>query len=112
MYYQEGWSNVNIHYRAEGGTWTSSPGVKMEADPLNPGYRKMIIDIGTATRLEACFNNGTNVWDSNGQKNYFFNVGNNLYIPGDNGASGQVKVGEEPVGSDPIVYLVPTSLAA
>lgn len=40
VYYKEGWTNVNIHYRAEGGTWTSAPGVKMENDSLNPGYKK------------------------------------------------------------------------
>lgn len=100
VYYQEGWSNVNIHYRAEGGIWTAVPGVAMNNDPLNPGFKKAVIDIGTATRLEACFNNGSNIWDSNGQNNYYFHVGDNLYIPGPNGAAGQVLVGEKPAGTD------------
>ncbi|WP_211296416.1 carbohydrate binding domain-containing protein [Paenibacillus donghaensis] len=111
VYYKEGWTNVNIHYRAEGGTWTSTPGVRMENDSLNSGYKKMIIDIGTANRLEACFNNGSNVWDSNGQKNYFFNVGDNIYIPGNNGSAGQVKIGEKPAGNDTVSPSVPANLA-
>jgi glycosidase/chitodextrinase len=110
VYYKEGWSKVNIHYRAEGGVWTAAPGVQMQADTINPGYKKMMIDIGTASRLEACFNNGSNIWDSNGQKNYFFNSGDNIYIPGNNGASGQVKVGEKPVGVDTIAPTVPANL--
>lgn len=111
VYYKEGWTNVNIHFRAEGGTWTAVPGVKMENDPLNSGYKKMVIDIGTATRLEACFNNGSNVWDSNSGKNYFFNVGDNIYIPGTNGAAGQVKVGEKPTGANMMVLYVSANLA-
>lgn len=111
VYYKEGWTNVNIHYRPEGGTWTSVPGVKMENDSLNPGYKKITIDIGTASRLEACFNNGSNVWDSNGQKNYFFNTGDNIYIPGINNAAGQVKLGEKPVGVDTIAPSIPANLA-
>ncbi|WP_157771439.1 carbohydrate binding domain-containing protein, partial [Paenibacillus sonchi] len=111
VYYKEGWTNVNIHYRAEGGTWTSAPGLKMENDPLNPGYKKITVDIGTASRLEACFNNGSNVWDSNGQKNYFFNTGDNIYIPGNNNAAGQVKLGEKPAGSDSAAPSIPANLA-
>ncbi|WP_052092075.1 alpha-amylase [Paenibacillus sp. FSL H7-0357] len=111
VYYKEGWTNVNIHYRAEGGTWTSVPGVKMENDSLNPGYKKITVDIGTASRLEACFNNGSNVWDTNNQKNYFFNAGDNIYIPGNNNAAGQVKLGEKPVGVDTIAPSVPANLA-
>src|SRR5690606_11485081 len=57
VYYKHGWTTANIHYRPEGGTWTSVPGVAMEQDPANPGYSKITIDIGTAARLEACFNN-------------------------------------------------------
>lgn len=83
----------------------------MANDPINPGYKKITIDIGTATRLEACFNNGSNVWDSNSQKNYFFNVGDNIYIPGINGVVGQVKIGEKPEGTDKIAPSVPANLA-
>ncbi|CAH1208194.1 hypothetical protein PAECIP111893_02856 [Paenibacillus plantiphilus] len=111
VYYKEGWTNVNIHYRAEGGTWTAVPGVKMENDPLNPGYKKITVDIGTATRLEACFNNGSGQWDSNGQGNYFFPAGDNTYIPGNNGAPGQVKVGEKPTGVDTVAPSIPANLA-
>ncbi|WP_060862650.1 carbohydrate binding domain-containing protein [Paenibacillus riograndensis] len=111
VYYKEGWTNVNIHYRAEGGTWTSAPGVKMENDPSNPGYKKITVDIGTASRLEACFNNGSNVWDNNNQKNYFFNAGDNIYIPGNNNAPGQVKLGEKPAGSDTTAPSIPANLA-
>ncbi|MFX3636645.1 MAG: carbohydrate binding domain-containing protein [Candidatus Pristimantibacillus sp.] len=111
VYYKEGWTNANIHYRAEGGAWTAVPGVAMVNDPLNQGYKKITIDIGTATRLEACFNNGSGQWDSNGQRNYFFNVGDNTYIAGSNGAAGQVKLGEKPVGADTIAPSIPANLA-
>ncbi|WP_410771428.1 carbohydrate binding domain-containing protein [Fontibacillus sp. BL9] len=74
VYYKHGYSTPYMHYRPEGGTWTSVPGLAMETSEV-PGYSKLTIDIGTATRLEACFNNGNGQWDSNNQKNYFFGTG-------------------------------------
>ncbi|MWC30933.1 carbohydrate binding domain-containing protein [Paenibacillus sp. MMS18-CY102] len=101
VYYKQGFNPANIHYRPEGGTWTAVPGVKMENDPANVGYSKITIDIGSATRLEACFNNGSGTWDNNAAKNYFFNVGNNTYTPGANNAPGKVELGVAPGDTTP-----------
>ncbi|WP_328803644.1 carbohydrate binding domain-containing protein [Paenibacillus puerhi] len=101
VYYKQGYNPAYIHYRPEGGTWTVAPGTRMENDPANPGYSKITLDIGTATRLEACFTNGSGQWDSNGQRNYFFPVGDSTYVPGANGAAGQVQPGVKPGDSTP-----------
>ncbi|WP_236347683.1 starch-binding protein, partial [Paenibacillus plantiphilus] len=83
VYYKKGYATPYIHYRPEGGTWTAVPGVKMDESEV-PGYAKYTIDLGasTATRVEAAFNNGSGQWDSNGQKNYFFNKGDNTFKAG------------------------------
>ncbi|GIO40641.1 carbohydrate binding domain-containing protein [Paenibacillus apis] len=78
VYYKHGFSTPYMHYRSEGGIWTSVPGVAMEASEV-PGYSKLTVDIGTAARLEACFNNGAGQWDSNNQRNYFFGTGTWTY---------------------------------
>lgn len=64
----------NIHYRPIGGTWTTSPGVAMT--PSNfAGFNTITLSIGSATGIEAAFNNNAGVWDSNSSKNYLINAG-------------------------------------
>ncbi|MNW40554.1 Alpha-amylase precursor [compost metagenome] len=109
VYYKQGYTTPYIHYRPEGGTWTTAPGKAMEASEV-AGYNKVTVNIGSATRLEAAFNNGSGTWDSNGQKNYFFNVGNNTYIPSANGGAGEVKLGQKP--GDSAAPTTPSNLAA
>ncbi|MFD3261218.1 carbohydrate binding domain-containing protein [Paenibacillus lentus] len=87
IYYKHGFSVPYLHYRPEGGTWTAVPGAVMEASEV-PGYSKYTVDIGTASRLEACFTDGKGNWDSNNMKNYFFGIGTWSY----NG-SGQIVSG-------------------
>lgn len=81
VYYKLGYATPYIHYRPTGGTWTTSPGVKMPAAEM-PGYTKMTINVGTATGLEAVFNNGSGTWDNNGGKNYQFPLGASTYNAG------------------------------
>ncbi|GIO87860.1 hypothetical protein J25TS5_47920 [Paenibacillus faecis] len=78
VYYKHGFTTPFIHYRPEGGNWTTAPGVAMEPSEV-AGYSKLTIDIGTASRLEACFSDGKANWDSNNQRNYFFNAGTWTY---------------------------------
>ncbi|GIP09891.1 hypothetical protein J1TS5_20610 [Paenibacillus macerans] len=78
VYYKRGFNTPYMHYRPEGGEWTAVPGVRMESSEA-AGYSKLTVDIGTAQRLEAAFNNGNNQWDSNNQRNYFFGVGTWTY---------------------------------
>lgn len=44
VYYKKGYTNPYIHYRAEGGNWTASPGVKMEDSEIQ-GYAVHTIDL-------------------------------------------------------------------
>ena len=81
--YYNGYNNPNIHYMIENGSWTSAPGVKMEASSEVSGYPYAItIDLGEATSLTACFNDGNNHWDSANGANYTFGVGTYTYSNG------------------------------
>lgn len=63
-----GWTTTNLHYRPEGGSWTAVPGVGMEA--ACTGWVKRSVDLGTATKMQAAFNNGNGVWDNNNGADY------------------------------------------
>lgn len=80
IYYKQGYTTPYIHYRPAGGTWTTSPGVAIPAAEV-AGYNKITINIGSATQLEACFNDGSGTWDSNGGSNYLFGTGTWTYTP-------------------------------
>ncbi|MFC5700257.1 carbohydrate binding domain-containing protein [Cohnella faecalis] len=80
IYYKQGYTTPYIHYKLNG-TWTSLPGVAIPAAEV-AGYNKITINIGTATQLEACFNNGSGTWDSNNGANYFFPAGTSTYNAG------------------------------
>ncbi len=68
-----GWSTVNLHYRPHGGAWTAVPGVGMEA--ACTGWVRRTVDLGSATGLQAAFNNGTGVWDNNNGADYTLPAG-------------------------------------
>jgi alpha-amylase len=51
------------------------------------GFSKITINIGIATKLEACFNNGRGVWDSNNGRTYNFEIGTSTYYPFHDGRS-------------------------
>ncbi|MWC29229.1 alpha-amylase [Paenibacillus sp. MMS18-CY102] len=81
VYYKPGYGTPYIHYRPTGGTWTTAPGVQMAAAEVS-GYFKITVDIGSATGLEAVFNNGSGTWDNNGGNNYNFGIGTWTYSSG------------------------------
>ncbi|MEU8701998.1 carbohydrate binding domain-containing protein [Streptomyces sp. NPDC048680] len=68
-----GWSTTNLHYQPAGGSWTAVPGVGMEA--ACTGWVKRSVDLGTATNMQAAFNNGNGVWDNNNGGNYTLPAG-------------------------------------
>jgi chitodextrinase len=81
VYYKQGYTAPYIHYRPTAGTWTTAPGVVMSASEV-AGYNKITINVGSATGLEALFNNGSGTWDNNGGKNYNFPLGTSTFIAG------------------------------
>nr|pir amylase A-180 - alkaliphilic eubacterium 163-26 [alkaliphilic eubacterium 163-26]CAA37453.1 precursor polypeptide (AA -37 to 1647) [uncultured bacterium] len=106
IYYQNGFDTPYVHYRPEGGNWTNAPGLKME-DSEFASYSRLTLDIGEANRAEVAFNNGRGLWDSDNENNYFFNIGDNTYIPGKNGSAGEIYGGKPRpplVGNEVIIY--------
>ncbi|WHX49899.1 carbohydrate binding domain-containing protein [Paenibacillus woosongensis] len=102
IYYKHGFTAPYIHYRPEGGTWTAVPGLAMEASEV-AGYSKYTVDIGTASRLEACFTDGKGSWDSNNMNNYFFAAGTWTYS-----GNGQITAGAPAAArSANVMYLAP-----
>lgn len=81
VYYKQGYTSPHIHYRPVGGTWTNSPGDVMPASEV-PGYNKAIINVGSASGLEAVFNNGSGSWDNNNGNNYYFPLGASTIVSG------------------------------
>ncbi|MBE5925506.1 MAG: alpha-amylase [Lachnospiraceae bacterium] len=73
IYYKKSWTNTYIHYQIGSGEWTEVPGVLMEDN--GDGYVKITIDMGVASSITACFNNGGSTWDNNGEKNYSIGPG-------------------------------------
>ncbi|GAA4929169.1 carbohydrate binding domain-containing protein [Streptomyces coeruleoprunus] len=68
-----GWSTVNLHYQPAGGSWTTVPGVGMEA--ACTGWWRRTVDLGAATSLKAAFNNGNGIWDNNNGADYTLPAG-------------------------------------
>ena len=77
IYYQNtSWSQAYIHYKAGDGTWTTTPGIKMEESNEAAGYKwKYVIDLAEADNATVCFNNGSGNWDSNNGNNYLVSAG-------------------------------------
>ena len=74
--YYNGYANPNIHYQVGNGAWTNVPGVAMTPTKDLPGYtHRYVIDLGSASYANVCFNDGNNNWDSNNGANYRFTKG-------------------------------------
>ncbi|CAL9650126.1 hypothetical protein SUDANB176_06597 [Streptomyces sp. enrichment culture] len=67
------WERYNLHYAPDGGSWTSVPGVEMEAACTD--WVKKTVTLGTAEGLQATFNNGSGTWDNNAGRNYDLGTG-------------------------------------
>nr|WP_269863716.1 family 14 glycosylhydrolase [Paenibacillus caseinilyticus] len=112
VYYKRGYATPYIHYRPAGGTWTTPPGAAMpQAEASASGYNKFTVNIGSATQLEAVFNNGSGTWDNNNSKNYLFSAGTWDYTPGANGAPGTITP-RTTAGDDLTPPTAPTNVAA
>ncbi len=83
VYYKNSsWSKAYVHYKVNG-SWTSVPGVKMEASDRSDYTWMYTIDLGDTTSATLCFNNGSGSWDSRNGSNY--TVGTGIYgISGNN----------------------------
>ncbi|MEU6157904.1 carbohydrate binding domain-containing protein [Streptomyces sp. NPDC047130] len=67
------WAAYNLHYAPDGGSWTTVPGVAMEAACTD--WVKKTVNLGTAGGLQATFNNGSGTWDNNAGQNYDLGTG-------------------------------------
>ncbi|MGW3912514.1 carbohydrate binding domain-containing protein [Streptomyces sp. NPDC005070] len=67
------WPSTYLHYAPDGGSWTTVPGVRMEAACTD--WVKKTVDLGSAAGLQATFNNGSGTWDNNGGNNYALGTG-------------------------------------
>ena len=74
-YNNSSWSDANIHYCVDNGSWTSVPGVAMEESDIDGYTWKYEIDLGTESGVQVCFNNGNNWWDSQNGANYYVTAG-------------------------------------
>lgn len=68
------WAAYNLHYAPDGGSWTTVPGVAMEAACTD--WVKKTVPLAGAEGIQATFNNGSGVWDNNGGANYDLGSGN------------------------------------
>jgi chitodextrinase len=75
VYYHlpSGWSTADIHYAPTGGAWTTAPGVAMQA--ACSGWMSSIVNLGSATGMQAAFNNNAGTWDNHGGANYALGTG-------------------------------------
>ncbi|WP_340558898.1 carbohydrate binding domain-containing protein [Streptomyces sp. GSL17-111] len=67
------WSAYHLHYAPDGGSWTSVPGVRMEAACTD--WVKKTVDLGGADGLQATFTDGSGTWDNNAGQNYDLGTG-------------------------------------
>ncbi|RKH14460.1 alpha-amylase [Corallococcus sp. CA047B] len=81
VYYKKGFTTPYMHSRPAGGTWTVTPGTAMPNAEV-AGYAKLTVSLGSATQLEAVFNNGSGTWDNNGGLNYFLPEGTSTFTAG------------------------------
>lgn len=81
--YYKGYDTPYIHYKVGNGSWTTLPGVPMEATNVMVGYSyKAVIPLGTEEECTVCFNDGNGNWDSNNGQNYIFAAGTYGYKNG------------------------------
>lgn len=106
VYYKNtaNWTTVNIHYSPTGGTWTAVPGVPMTL--ACTGWYSKAISLGSATGLQAVFNNGAGTWDNKGGANYALGMGVSAIN------AGVVTTTNPCTGVDGTAPTVPTALVA
>lgn len=85
IYYKTTNSTEYIHYKIGNGSWTTAPGVAMSSSSYS-GYKSITINVGSASTLTACFNDGNGNWDNNNSNDYSFNVSSAKEFTVENGA--------------------------
>ncbi len=80
-YYSHFGDPTYMHYQPEGGSWTEVPGEQMAVSEF-PGYYVITVALGSATSLQAAFNNGSGAWDNNGGQDYTFQQGTSTLTDG------------------------------
>lgn len=103
VYYKSS-NTTYMHYQISDGSWTVAPGVIMN-DSQYAGYKELTINLGTATNLTACFNNGAGNWDNNNKANYSFTPGSYVLT------NGTVKEGIPTISNNKITLYYKTSWA-
>ncbi|MCR5609487.1 MAG: alpha-amylase [Lachnospiraceae bacterium] len=82
VYYYSKWGDSTyFHYRIDKGAWTTSPGKKMSATSIS-GLYMFKTSLGTGTKLEFCFNNGSGTWNNNNNNNFKIYAGGDYTISG------------------------------
>lgn len=104
VYYRlpAGWSTANIHYAPNGGAWTTVPGVAMQM--ACSGWMSSIVNLGSATGMQAAFNNNAGTWDNHGGANYALGAGISVV---NNGA---ITTGASPCAPDTTAPTTPANL--
>lgn len=104
VYYSlpSGWTRANIHYAPTGGTWTAVPGVAMQA--ACTGWMSSVINLGSATGMQAAFNNNAGTWDSRNGANYALGTGVSAV------KNGAVTTGTNPCTPDTTAPTAPANL--
>lgn len=83
IYYKSGFTTPYIHFKTDGGNWTTAPGYAMNDTNEISGYgHKYTISLNGAAGAQVCFNDGNNNWDSNNTQNYYFKSGTYKYYNG------------------------------
>jgi hypothetical protein len=94
---------ANMHYAPTADTWTAVPGAPMAA--ACSGWGMLSVNLGSATGLQAAFNNGSGTWDNNAGKNYPLGSGMSKVD------AGTVTSGVSPCSVDSVAPSVPAALA-
>ncbi|MEU4688313.1 carbohydrate binding domain-containing protein [Actinoplanes sp. NPDC023714] len=74
IYYRTSWAATHLHWAPAGGAWTTAPGVAMN-EPACAGWALKTVSLGSASALQATFNNGSGTWDNNSGNNYRVGAG-------------------------------------
>lgn len=75
VYYKpaSNWTQSYLHYKPNGGVWTTAPGVPMEQ--ACAGWVRKELALGSASGAAAAFTNGFGLWDNNQGRDYAMGTG-------------------------------------
>lgn len=82
LVYKTGWNKAYVHFRTQGGEWTTLPGRLM--DEHEPGYKRVVFD---GTSVEFVFNDGKGNWDKRVDGRNYSLEGRGTYMVSDGNVS-------------------------